>query len=258
MKSSNKLFDLTGSTALITGGGSGLGKHFAQILSAAGAEVILCGRRLDVLKQVCAEIEQSGGRAVCVQMDVSDAQSITAAFAQIEKYGPITILINNAGLMAEPSLLDLTEQEWDRVNDVNLKGAWLVAKATVKQMIAKEVTGSVINIASVLGSCVQKGTGPYAASKAGLLHLTRSMALEWARYGIRVNAISPGYYVTDMAGKYLETEKGKGLLKRIPQRRLGEFDDLSGPILLLASDASAYMTGSMMTVDGGLSMSVIE
>lgn len=254
---SDKLFDMSGKTVLITGGGSGIGKHFAKTLSAAGAQVVLCGRRLAVLKEACAQIEQPGGRAAYVQMDVGDAQSITTAFSQIADVGPISVLINNAGLMAEPSLLEMTEAEWERVNDVNLKGAWLVAKSAVQRMIDNKIAGSVINIASVLGSCVQKGTGPYAASKAGLLQLTRSMALEWARYGVRVNAISPGYYGTDMAQHYLETERGTALLKRIPQRRLGELDDLSGAVLLLASGASAYMTGSMITVDGGLSMSVI-
>lgn len=251
------LFELSGRTALITGGGTGLGKQFATVLANAGATVILCARRAEKLQSTAAEIEQTGGKAVCIPMDVTDAASIAAAFDQASAHGPITILVNNAGTIAEPMLLDVSEAEWDQVQDTNLKGAWLVAKEAASRMIKQGVGGSMINIASVLGFAVQKGTGPYSASKAGLLHLTRSMALEWSRYNIRVNAIAPGYYATDLADDFLSSATGQAMVKRIPQRRLGNPEDLSGAILLLASDASAYMTGSVITVDGGHSLSVI-
>lgn len=158
---------------------------------------------------------------------------------------------------AGPTLLEVSESVWEPVQETNLKGAWLVATEAVRRMIRDEVAGSIINIASVLGVAVQKGTGPYSASKAGLLQLTRNMAVEWARHNIRVNAIAPGYYATDLAEHFLERLTGKAMLKRIPQRRLGNPEDLTGAILLLASDASADMTGSVITVDGGHSLALI-
>jgi NAD(P)-dependent dehydrogenase (short-subunit alcohol dehydrogenase family) len=186
---------------------------------------------------------------------VSESASVAAAFAALT--APADILVNNAGFAADAMLLDLPEDDWDAVFDANLKGAWLVARAASRVMIAAGLKGSIINIASVLGSAVQKGTAPYAAAKAGLIHLTRGMALEWARHGVRVNAIAPGYYYTDMAAGYLDSDSGRAMVKRIPQRRLGDPAELGGALLLLASEASAYMTGSVVTVDGGLSLAVI-
>jgi NAD(P)-dependent dehydrogenase (short-subunit alcohol dehydrogenase family) len=254
---SNDIFDLSGRLVVITGGGTGLGRQFAFTLVQRGAVVVLCARRVDKLEQTAQEIRQRGGIAHCVPMDVTDAASIAAAFQSIAQYGVPAVLINNAGSASGPMLLNLDEALWDQVLDVNLKGAWLVAKEAAKHMIDKGTGGSIINIASILGSSVQKGTGAYAAAKAGLLHLTRSMALEWARYGIRVNAIAPGYYRTDIAADYLDSDAGQALLKRIPQRRVGNLEDLDGTIVLLASDASQYMTGSVVTVDGGLSLSIV-
>lgn len=253
---SNKLFDLSGKLAVITGAGSGLGRHFSLVLAGAGAEVVLCARRVDKLEETARLISEQGGTAHVVAMDVTKASSVVSAFEEIAKMGSIAILVNNAGAVSGPMLLDLEEDVWDNVLDVNLKGAWLVAREAAKQMIDSG-DGSIINIASVISTSVQKGTGAYAAAKAGLLHLTRAMSLEWARYGIRVNAISPGYYRTDISADYLDSAKGQELLKRIPMRALGQFEDLTGVILLLSSDASRYMTGSALTVDGGLSLSVI-
>jgi len=253
----NELFDVSGQLIAITGGGTGLGRRFAVQLAARGARVVLCARRLEKLEETAREIRDSGGEAHCVAMDVADAASIEQGFERIAALGPLSVLINNAGSPSGPLLLELEESLWDQVMDVNLKGAWLVARAAARQMIGHGAGGAIVNIASVLGSCVQKGTGSYAAAKAGLLHLTRAMALEWARYGIRVNAVAPGYYRTDIAADYLDSEAGRALLKRIPQRRVGQLRDLDGVIVLLASSASAYMTGSVLTVDGGLSMSVI-
>ena len=257
IKMTTNLFDLGGRTALITGGGTGLGRQFARVLSEAGASVVLCARRVDKLRQTADEIRESGGKAICVPMDITDSAQVSAGFDAAKEFGDVSILINNAGTVAEPSLLELDEAQWDRVLDTNLKGAWLVAREAARRMIDAELAGTVINIASILGSAVQKGTGPYSASKAALLHMTRVMALEWARYRIRVNAIAPGYFATDMAQDFLETEAAKTMIKRVPQRRLGKLEDLSGAILLLASDASNYMTGTTVTVDGGHSMAVI-
>lgn len=253
----DSIFNLAGKTALITGGGTGLGRHFAKVLSEAGATVILCARRVEKLQQTADEITGAGGKAFCYPMDVTDAASIAAAFEQAASHGVVSILVNNAGTVAEPSLLRLDEETWDGVQATNLKGAWMVAKEGVSRMVAAEEAGTVINIASILGTAVQKGTGPYSASKAALLHLTKNMAVEWARYGVRVNSIAPGYYATDMAEEFLESQAGQTMLKRIPQRRLGNVEDLSGAILLLSSSASAYMTGSCITVDGGHSLAVI-
>lgn len=251
------LFDLSGRTALITGGGTGLGKSFATVLSQAGASVVLCARRVDKLEQTASEINGAGGKAMSVPMDITDEDQIAKGFDAAEDFGNVSILVNNAGTVAEPSLLELDQADWDRVLDTNLKGAWLVAREAARRMISSGTPGTVINIASALGTAVQKGTGPYSASKAALIHMTRVMALEWARYQIRVNAIAPGYFATDMAEDFLESDLGQKMIKRIPQRRLGNLEDLSGVILLLASQASAYMTGTTITVDGGHSMPVI-
>lgn len=253
----NDIFDLSGQLVVITGGGTGLGRQFAVQLAGRGARVVLCARRAEKLEETAQIIRASGGEAFCITMDIADETSIEQGFQRIAELGSLAVLINNAGAPSGPLLLDLDVSLWDQVMDVNLKGAWLVARAAARQMMGHGAGGSIINIASVLGSSVQKGTGSYATAKAALLHLTRAMALEWARYGIRVNAIAPGYYRTDIAADYLDSEAGKVLLKRIPQRRLGQLRDLDGAIVLLASSASTYMTGSIITVDGGLSLSVI-
>lgn len=253
----NTPFDMSGETVLITGGGTGLGKQFATVLAAAGARVVLCARRIDKLEATVAQIRELGGDAHAIPMDVTSGDSVTQGFKQCLDIAPVTVLVNNAGLAGESMLLSMPEQEWDSVVNTNLKGAWLVARAAAQQMIDHDRKGSIINIASVLGSSVQKGTAAYAAAKSGVIHLTKAMALEWARYDIRVNAIAPGYYRTDMAEGYLDSPQGQQLLKRIPQRRLGAPAEMDGAILMLASSASAYMTGSVVTVDGGLGLSIV-
>jgi NAD(P)-dependent dehydrogenase (short-subunit alcohol dehydrogenase family) len=257
MTNPQSLFDMSGRRVLVTGGGTGLGQRFAHTLAAAGATVILAARRADKLEQTSASIRAAGGNAHCVTMDVASAASVAQGFAAIAATGPLDVLVNNAGAAADKSLLETSEEEWDQLMDANLKGAWLVARAAARTMIANDTGGTIVNIASILGSAVQKRTGPYSAAKAGLLHLTRAMALEWARHGIRVNAIAPGYYRTDMAADFLDSAAGQQLQKRIPQRRLGNPEELDGAILLLASGASSYMTGSVITVDGGLSLAVV-
>jgi NAD(P)-dependent dehydrogenase (short-subunit alcohol dehydrogenase family) len=250
----DELFSLKGRTALVTGGGTGLGKEFALTLAAAGADVILAARRIDKLHETAAMIKQRGGHASVVPLDVTDPGSVQALFETRAPHTVIDILINNAGIIGTPSLLDMSEEEWQRIVDTNLTGSWRVAREFTARLIAKKQPGSIINIASLLAVAAQKGTGPYAASKAGLIQLTRSMAIEWARYGITANAIMPGYIATDIAEDFLHTEAGQQMQKRIPLRRLGKPQDLRGVILLLASAASSYMTGSVITVDGGHSL----
>ena len=255
MKTPAELFDLRGRHALVTGGGTGLGRAFALQLAGAGAVVTLAGRRAAPLEDTASAIREGGGDARCIRLDVCDASSVAEGFAAL--HAPADILVNNAGFAADRMLLDVPEEDWDAVFDANLKGAWMVARAAARAMIDANIHGSVINISSALGTAVQKGTAPYAAAKAGLIHLTRAMALEWARHGIRVNAIAPGYYYTDMAAEYLDSDSGRAMVKRVPQRRLGSPEELGGAILLLASDASSYMTGSVVTIDGGLSLAVV-
>ena len=251
------LFTMTGRTALITGGGTGLGRQFSLTLAEAGATVVLAARRPAPLQDVADTIRRTGGIAHCLALDVTDKSQVEAALTSIAHLGTIDVLVNNAGIAAGSSLLEMDEQTWDQVLNVNLKGAWLVAQAVAKRMIAAGSGGSIINVSSVLGSAVQKGTANYPAAKAALTHLTRSMAVEWARFGIRVNALAPGYFATDLSTAYLESAPGNAMLKRLPQRRLGRPEELSGALLLLASRASDYMTGSVVTVDGGLSLPVI-
>ncbi len=210
------LFDLTGHKALVTGGGSGLGRQFALTLAHAGADVVLAARRREPLEATAAEIRALGRSAQCVSLDVADSARVAAVFAG--EVGGVDILVNNAGTAGPGTLLDLDEATWDRVMDVNAKGAWLVAQAVVRGMIERKSGGAIINVASVLGLAVQKWTANYPASKAALVHLTRAMAVEWPRYGIRANALLPGYFATEMSSGYLESEAGQAMLKRMPMR----------------------------------------
>lgn len=248
-------FDLSGKAAIVTGAGSGLGRQFALTLAQAGARVALMGRRLEALTQVVREIEGFDGRAVALKMDVLDAASIRAAIAAAEtELGPIAILVNNAGVSVHKPLLEQTEEDWDKVVDTNLKGAWLMAQETARHMVRLGHGGSIINIASVLGLRASGAVPGYVASKAGLVHLTRAMALELARHKIRVNALCPGYFATDMTKEFLASPQAERLIKSVPQRRVGEAADLDGPLLLLASEAGSYMTGSIIVIDGGLTV----
>jgi NAD(P)-dependent dehydrogenase (short-subunit alcohol dehydrogenase family) len=244
-------FDLGGKVALVTGASGGLGLHFARTLADAGAKVALAARRKEQLEANAATI--GADSAIAVAMDVSEPGSVDRGVAEVaERFGgPATVVVNNSGVTASQTALDLDPAEWDKVMDTNVKGAWLVARAAARRMIDAGIGGSVVNIASILGFRVAGRVAPYAASKAGLLHLTRALALEWARYGIRVNAIAPGYVETDLNRDFFASDPGKALIARIPQRRLGRLEDLDGALLLLASDASAYMTGSAIVVDGG-------
>ena len=247
---------LDGKVALVTGAFGGLGREFAHILARAGASVALAGRRVDEGRALAGTMRQAGATVTAVAMDVTDRASVDAALAEAAgSLGEIDVLVNNAGVAITRPFLDLTERDWANVLDVNLDGAFRVAQAVARRMRDAGRGGSIVNIASVLAERVAAQVAPYAASKAALVQLTRAMALELARHRIRVNALAPGYVETELNRDFFATEGGAALVKRIPQRRLGRVDDLEAPLLLLASDASAYITGATLAVDGGHAIS---
>jgi NAD(P)-dependent dehydrogenase (short-subunit alcohol dehydrogenase family) len=246
------LFDVRQETILITGASQGLGRQFARVLSAHGAAVALAARQTAKLKSLEEEIRIRGGRAAAVAMDVTDTASIANAIDAAEAaLGPVSVLINNAGIAIEKLAVDQSEADWDAVIGANLKGAYFAATEMARRMIARKQEGNIVNIASVLGLSVMKFLSPYTISKAGIIQATKVMALELAGNGIRVNALAPGYINTEMNHDFWATPAGERLAKRIPQRRVGAEADLDGAILLLASSASRYMTGSVVAVDGG-------
>jgi NAD(P)-dependent dehydrogenase (short-subunit alcohol dehydrogenase family) len=243
---------LRGRSALVTGASSGLGRAFAGMLARAGAAVALAARRRDSLEQVREDIERAGGRAIAVSMDVTEANSVAEAVrTAAQGLGRLDIVVNNAGVTLTQPFLEITEAEWDRQVDTNLKGAFLVAQAAAKLMCEQTTGGAIVNIASILGLRVAGQVAAYLTSKAGIVHLTKGMALELARYRIRVNALCPGYIETDLNREFFATDTGRALIKRIPQRRLGQASELEGPLLLMCSDAGSYMTGAVLAVDGG-------
>ncbi|UOM36570.1 SDR family NAD(P)-dependent oxidoreductase [Acuticoccus sp. I52.16.1] len=245
------MFELDGTTVLVTGASSGLGAHFARMLAGHGASVVLAARRVDALALACEEIRRAGGRADAIALDVTDAASVSQAVALVrERHGRIHAAINNAGVTVTKSLLDHDAADWDRVLDTNLRGPFLVGRAVAEAM-REDGGGAIVNVASILGLRVAGQVASYATSKAGLVQLTKAMALEWARYGVRVNALCPGYMSTDLNRDFFDSEAGSALVRRIPQRRLGQIEELDGPLLLLCSAAGSYMTGSVVAVDGG-------
>jgi NAD(P)-dependent dehydrogenase (short-subunit alcohol dehydrogenase family) len=244
----SKRFDLSGKVALVTGASSGLGAHFAHCLGDAGAAVVLAARRADRLQSLQAELAKKGVTAKAVDLDVQSAESVAAA---LEAAGPLDVVVNNAGISIVKPALDMPETDWDAVVDTNLRGAWLVAQGAARRWAAEKRPGSIVNIASILGLRTIGQVAPYNASKAGLIHLTQALAMEWARYRIRVNAICPGYIETEMNSAFWKTPGGQKLIDRIPQRRIGQPEHLDGALLLLASEAGDFMTGSTITVDGG-------
>ena len=243
---------LTGRNALVTGANGGLGSHFAATLAAAGANVAIAARRVESLRPVQDALKDHGVNVESVALDVTDAASVAAAFDQAtQALGPITVVINNAGVAVTKPLLDQTEADWQQVIEVNLNGAWRVAQAAARHMVKHGEGGSIVNIGSILGLRVSSQVPSYAASKAALIQLTKAMALELARYRIRVNTLAPGYVETGINREFFASEPGQALIKRVPQRRIGKPEELDGALLLLASDAGSYITGAVLAVDGG-------
>lgn len=247
-----ELFSLQGRTALVTGASSGLGNHFARVLAEAGARVVVGARRVERLESLVNEIQAAGGEAHAVALDVTDAESVTAAFESAEAvFDTVDVLINNAGVADPKWFVDIDESSWDFMMNTNLKGVWRVARECCRRLIEAGKPGSIVNLSSILGLGVQGMQSHYSASKAAVAHMTHAMASELWRYGIRVNALAPGYFKTEINAAFFDSEKGQQYVKRIPPRRLGTLDELSGPLLLLASDASSYMSGVVLPVDGG-------
>ena len=240
--------DLSGKTALITGASSGLGLHFAKILASDGVRLVLAARRIETLEEHCADIVRNGGAARAVALDVTSAASVSAALESFSD--PIDILINNAGIATSGPALEFDLADWDDVLATNLRGAFLLSQAAGRRMKANG-GGVIVNVASILGLRVANHVSAYAVSKAGLIQLTQSLALEWARHNIRVNALCPGYIETDLNRAFFATPAGQALINRIPSRRLGQMADLDAPLLLLCSEAGRYMTGATLAVDGG-------
>lgn len=244
--------DLQGKRVLVTGASSGLGAHFAQLLAGQGAHIVAAARRLDRLAELADSCARLPGTVTPLALDVGSVTAIeTGLAAAAAAMGGLDVLINNAGIADSGRAVELSEAQWDAQIDVNLKGCFFAAQAAARIMSAQADGGSIVNIASILGERVAPGVVPYAVSKAGLIQMTKALALEWARHKIRVNALAPGYIVTDINRDFFATEPGAAMLKRIPMRRAGQPRDLDGPLLLLCSDASRFMTGSVVTVDGG-------
>ena len=247
-----KAFDLTGRAALVTGASAGLGRHFARVLAAQGASVVVAARRADRLHALVTELKGSAADAIAIDLDVMSGDSIRAAFDRAEAaFGTLDVIVNNAGISIVKPALSMPEGDWDQVVNTNLRGAWLVAQTAAQRLVAAKKPGRIVNIASILGLRTIGQVAPYNAAKAGLIHLTRVLAMEWARHAIQVNAIAPGYIETEMNADFWKTPGGQRLIERIPQRRIGKPEELDGPLLLLCSEASAFMTGSVITVDGG-------
>jgi NAD(P)-dependent dehydrogenase (short-subunit alcohol dehydrogenase family) len=245
-------FDISGQVALVTGASSGIGRHFAEVLAAAGAKVAAAARRADRLEDLANDIKRAGGTCLPVSCDVTQRDSIAAALDTVEcDLGPVSILVNNAGVVVSKPFFEHTEEDWDYVIDTNLKGAWLTAREFAAHVKDRQRPGRIINISSILGFRTIGYVPAYCAAKAGLTHLTHVMAMELARYGILVNALAPGYIETDFNREYFETDAGKRLIARIPMKRIGQSPDLDGALVFLASPASAYVTGAVISVDGG-------
>jgi NAD(P)-dependent dehydrogenase (short-subunit alcohol dehydrogenase family) len=251
------LFSLVGKTALLSGASTGIGRHLAGTLVAAGARVALGARSVDKLEERVAELSELG-ETVALALDVRDGESIARFFAAAEEaLGPADILINNAGVEAGvETYITLDQEGWDRVLETNVRGLWLMSREFTRRIAAAgRPGGNIVNISSILGRRQQKGVFPYSVSKAAVDQATKLMALEGAKHGVRVNALAPGYIYTNVSKALLDSDQADDFRRGIPQRRFGEFEDLDGPLLLLASDASAHMTGSIVVVDGGHSVS---
>ena len=244
---------MKGKIALVTGASSGLGERFARVLAGAGARVVIAARRVDRLEALAAELRAAGHEALPVAIDVASVASVRAgAQAVLEAWGPINILVNNAGISIQAKLESIEEAEYDAVLDTNLKGAFFMAQAAARQMIAAKCPGRIVNIASIVGMRAVGQLSSYGMSKAGMIQMTHSMAREWGRYGINTNAIAPGYIATDISAEFLATEIGAKWVGALPRRRMGRAEDLDALLLLLCSgEASRFINGSVMVADDG-------
>ena len=247
------LFSLKGKVVLVTGASSGLGAHFAQVVSGAGATVVIAARRVERLQTLAEQLRDQGGEVLAIALDVTSRTSVEAAFDLAQQtFGVVDVVINNAGVGGAVKALEVTEQDWSTMISTNLDGVWRVAQCAAQRMAKEGKGGSIINIDSILGERVGTGLSHYCAAKAGVLQLTKALALEFARYDIRVNAIAPGYFQTEMNDSYFNSEKGQAYIKSaVPMRKLGQLEQLDGPLLLLASAAGSFMTGATLAVDGG-------
>jgi len=247
----NGLFGLTGKHVLLTGASSGLGRHFARTLAQAGARVTLCARSVDRMEALAENLRAEGAQVHVLALDVRDRASIRACVAAAEATAPVDVLVNNAGIAIPKAPQKLTDEQWDTVYETNLRGPWVLAQEIIKRRLEDGRGASIINIASVLGIRAIGHLAPYSAAKAGLINLGRDLCVDLATSGIRVNALAPGYFVTEMNDEWLQTPAGDKLRSRIPARRFGDPAELDGALIYLASDASRYMNGNLITVDGG-------
>ena len=246
-------FSLEGKVALVTGASSGIGKAVAKGLSAAGAMVAVAARRTNKLDEVVAEITAEGGKAIAVELDVTSTESILHAFDEIENtLGTVSVLVNNAGIADAKNFLKYSMQDLESLMNTNFKGSWQVAQEASRRLIAAGKAGSIINLSSVLGDKVQIGQSAYSASKGAVNQMTRGMAVDLMSYNIRVNAIAPGWFKTEMNDGYLGTEAAKAYIQQTPSRRLGDLNELIGPVIFLASDASSFVNGVILPIDGAL------
>ena len=241
--------DLAGKKVLVTGASGGLGLHFAHLFARQQAHVTLAARNRDALDKAVGSIRAEGGRAEAIVLDVTNGEDVAQVFADTS--GGFDVVVANAGISSTAAAIEESEADFDAVLETNLKGVFLVAQAAARRMRDEGKGGAIVNIASILGLRVAGHLAAYAASKAAVIQLTKTLALEWARYGIRVNALCPGYIETQINRDFFQSDAGEALINRIPSRRLGRAEELDGPLLLLASQAGSYMTGSVLVVDGG-------